>query len=194
MITAQGSIKAPRLLGTKTLLQDSDAVLDILLRQGAIKDLKQELIRRIEADLALIRESQLLHLCVVRDFVGAFDLALRLSRQAWDKFGLKTTLQNVELGEALEIIGLIPHLFKQMVRHFTNSVEDCSLVLLNLSVERISFVELSSYRWQSVLSCEQIGVETGSAVTEGFGSLVEPHNFQRVGTQCHDKHEAEAAG
>ena len=129
MFTAQVGIKTPRLLGAETLLQDSDAVLDILFCLGAIKDFKQELIRHTEAHLALIRERQLLHLCVVCDFVGAFNLALRLSCQAWDEFGLETALQNVELGEILAIIGLVLHLVEQMVRYYTYGVEHHSLVL-----------------------------------------------------------------
>ena len=73
----------------------------------------------------------MLHLCVVCDFVGAFNLALRLSCQARDEFGLETALQNVELGEILAIIGLVLHLVEQMVRYYANGVEHHSLVLLN---------------------------------------------------------------
>ena len=60
-------MEARRLHGTKTMLQDLDSVLDLLLRFCTFKHIKQKLIVDAQANFIGILERQLLHVLITCD-------------------------------------------------------------------------------------------------------------------------------
>lgn len=67
LLASQVGMEARRLHGTKTMLQDLDSVLDLLLRFCTFKHIKQKLIVDAEANFIGILECQLLHVLITCD-------------------------------------------------------------------------------------------------------------------------------